>query len=266
MRKMIAAATFGLVLGVAGATAGDEMTPEGRAYFGMSFGGERAAPRDLHYGLRLDHDSRHSLEGGLTPPPVMQFDFTPRGFSDARVNGLSVIKRQYRMGQDEGGEDVVEEEGFFEGMFNSIGRFFGGLFGGDEEEETAEGVPGEEEVTEGTFMGYNTIDWATLAVGAVGLGFVISEVTGGDEDANPQAGGGATAGGGGCSIENLPACEPTGGSPIGGVLGAVAGATPTGLPAPLVSMMRDGNSQEWRERLEWLDGGTGQMGDLEPRN
>jgi hypothetical protein len=38
------------------------------------------------------------------------------------------------------------------------------------------------------------------------------------------------------------------------------------LPAPLVSMMRDGNSQEWRERLEWLDGGTGQMGDLEPRN
>ena len=268
MRKMIAAATFGLVLSVAGATGPDEMTPEGRAYLGFSFGGEQVTPRNFHYGLRLDHDRRY-LDGQSQVPSVMQFDFTPRGFNDARVNGLSIIKPQYRLRQaEEAAAEEVAEEGFFEGMFNSVGNFFGGLFGSDEEEEgeetaeeTSDAVPGEEQVAEGTFIGYNAIDWATLAVGAVGLGFVASEVTQGKEDSDPRAGEGE-ADGGGCSIENPEACEPQGGDPIGGLLAEAGGVVPL-----FPSRVRLGDiDPATRERLEWLDGGTGQMGDLQPQN
>src|SRR5687768_15258236 len=98
MRKVLAAACFGLVLTVAGASNPDEATPEGRAYFGLSFGGERGIPRDFHYGLRVDHDSRF---GEGPAPALMQLDFNARGFNSAHVNGLNVVRPQYRLRQNE---------------------------------------------------------------------------------------------------------------------------------------------------------------------
>lgn len=96
----IAAAGFVTAIGVASASDPYEQSPEGRAYIGFSFGGgQTIAPRDLHYGLRFDHDSRF---GGDQAPAVLQFDFTRAGMNDTRVNGLSVLKHEYRLHQNEG--------------------------------------------------------------------------------------------------------------------------------------------------------------------
>ena len=269
MRKILAAATFGLVLGVAGASNPADQTPEARAYLGFSFGGERAVPRDFHYGLRLDHDSRF-VERQL--PPLMQFDFTRAGLNAARVNGMSVVKQQYRVHQAEepaaeqpaeqpaevpaeGAEAApAEEPGFFSKTWSGITGFFGG---GDEEEapaeETAEAEPSEEaapageEVTEGMFLGYNVVDWGLLAAGAVGLGFAVSEVSNSDDSGDP-----------GTASPPDPGITPDPGDQI-----------PTILPANLTYGDRRGafdflpvERNMSPEYQTWLDGGTGHMGDL----
>jgi hypothetical protein len=289
MRKVLAAACFGLVLTVAGASSSDDSTPEGRAYFGLSFGGARAMPRDFHYGLRLDHDSRF-IEGQA--PAMMQLDFTTRGFNSAHVNGLNVIRPQYRLRQNdtgaeqpaeqpaeapaeqpaeppaegveevpaEGGEEAAgaEQPGFFGRMWQGITGFFGG--GDDEEEaptetastEPAPEDPAVEEVTEGVFLNFNAVDWGLLALGAVGIGYAVGEISNGDEtDAGGTTTGGTTTGG-------TAGGTPLGGTPLGGT---PLGLTPLGLTS---THIRDAMDRETLERIEWLDGGTGHMGDLEP--
>jgi hypothetical protein len=293
MRKVLAAATFGLVLGVAGASNSDEHNPESRVYLGFSFGGQKIAPRNFHYGLRIDHDSRF-LQAPVAP--LMQFDFTPRGFNDAHVNGLSVIRPAYRLRQAEEpasqepaveevtsepaaeapaeevseveevegeGEAAAEgEPGFFSRTWAGVTGFFDGLFGGGEEEVAEDAAapaeaPAEtaaaDDVTEGSFLNYSVVDWGLLAVGAVGLGFAVGEVSNSSDSDDP----GATTGG-------TPTGETAGGvgdTSVGGDT-SLGGLTPLGLTS---THIRTELSRESRERLEWLDGGTGHMGDLEPR-
>lgn len=298
MRKVLAAATFGLVLSVAGASNYDEQSPESRVYLGFSFGGQKIVPRNFHYGLRIDHDSRF-VDGPVAP--LMQFDFTPRGFNDAHVNGLSVIRPAYRLRQAEEpaaeepaaveevgeepaqpseapAEDVAEveevegegeaaaegEPGFFSRTWAGVTGFFGGLFGGGEEEvaEQAEEPADEpaetetadaDDVAEGTFLNYSVVDWGLLAVGAVGLGFAVGEVSNGSDSDDPQTDPTTTG------TPTLPTGLTTGTPtlPIGIPI------LPTGLNGQDYSGTV---SQEMRERMEWLDGGTGQMGDLQPQD
>lgn len=236
-RASVVAIGIGLVVGAAVAASKDEATPEARAYFGFSFGGGKAVPRALHYGLRVDHDSRFN---SAEQPPLVQLDYTTRGLNDLRVNGLSAVRQGYRLRQNEE-EEIVDEPGFFEG----IGNWFGGLFGGDETEEAveetaeaAEELPPEEVPTAGAFLGYNAIDWGLVAVGAAGLGFVATEVV----DAEDKAPAGNGDGGG-----------SDGGGLLGGLLG---GLTAPGTGAGAIVLARD------PELHKWLDGGTGQMGDL----
>lgn len=287
-----------MALGIASATDRHEESPEGRAYLGFAFGGERAMPRTFHYGLRLDHDARF-VEGPVAP--LMQFDFTRRGLYDARLNGLSVLKAEYRLRQAEEtppeeseptetqGEapaeappeaaaeaapaeaapaetaEVPAEEG---GFFSGIGHFFSNLFGGDEDvaeaapaeaapadTETAEAEEAPAEATEGGFMSYSAIDWGLLALGAVGVGMAVSETIGGEESPDTAATsttGSSTTGGSTTGI-------PTTGVPTTG------GVVPLGLASGLTVTYSE-LSEESRERLEWLDGGTGHMGDLEPQH
>jgi hypothetical protein len=257
----IAAAGFVLALGVAAATDRAEQAPESRAYLSFSFGGEKAAPRDFHYGLRIDHDSRF-VEG--TAPPLMQFDFTRRGLNDAQLNGLSVLSQRYRLRQSEeqaaaeGAGEAAGEEGFFEGMWSGTKNFFGGLFGGGEEEEVAEAAPDEaapaeeapaeaapEELADGAFANYSIADWGLLALGVAGLGLAASEVSGGDEDPLRPTGGTSTTGSPGCNTQFITSTCVT---------------TNTYAPSRWTTPYdRAGNSPEYQQ---WLDGGTGQMGDL----
>lgn len=248
-KSFIASLGIGLVLGTAVAS-GDGLSPEARAYAQLSFGGSSLAPRDLHYGLRIDHDSRFT---DPSLPAMVQFDYTTRGLSDMRVNGLSALRSSYRLRQnDEVAEEMVDEPGFFEG----IGNWFGGLFGGgsdDSAEEAtaqAEEAPVEDVPTDGAFLGYNAIDWGLVAIGAVGLGFAATEVVNAD-DKPANAGGGGDGGdggdGGGCTNPNpLP-------------------VPPDCLDPPALNGSFGGGISDARmdpAYREWLDGGTGQMGDL----
>jgi pyruvate/2-oxoglutarate dehydrogenase complex dihydrolipoamide acyltransferase (E2) component len=297
----IAAAGFVLALGVASAADRNEQAPESRAYFSVSFGGERFAPRELHYGLRLDHDSRYADPSTL---PLVQFDFTRRGLHDARVNGLSVLTQRYRLRQSEeeaaaeaggapaeeaapaeaapaeaapadggeqaaadGGEAAAEEGGFFSNMWGGVTGFFGGLFGGDEEEapaETAEApaeaAPAEGEApaeapADGMFSSYGVVDWGLLALGVAGVGLAASEVANGDEDPDfkDADGDGLPDGGVACTQDPIPIIDPDG-TPDGCDPNLFAGRQ-----GGLTSMKMDVDHQEW------LDGGTGHMGDLEGR-
>lgn len=308
MRRLIrttgfVAAGFFLALGVASAADRDQVAPESRAYFGFSFGGQKVAPRDLHYGLRIDHDARF-LDGD-TATPLMQFDFTRRGLSDAKLNGLSVVKHKYRLQQSEeqaaeeaggeapaepapieegapteeeapaeGGEEAAAdgagEGGFFSNMWGGVTGFFGGLFGGGDEEAVAEeAAPAEEapaesaeapaeEVADGWFASYDAVDWGLLAVGLAGVGLVASDVMGGDEslDLRDTDGDGIpdnedpTPGGVACDSPPIPIIDPDG--------------TPDGCNPNLFTGRQGGvgTARIDPEYQEWLDGGAGQMGDL----
>jgi hypothetical protein len=91
---------------------------------------------------------------------------------------------------------------------------------------------------------YNWTDWAVLAAGAAGLGFIIFEVADNEDDEELQPvddGNGDGDGGNGGD-------DGGGGGLLGGLLGFQAEDTGT-LSA-----------SEYRA---WMDGGTGQMGDLD---
>ena len=251
MRKLVAAAAFGLVLGVAGASSSGDQAPEARAYLGFSFGGERVVPRDFHYGLRLDHDPRF-VDGSV--PPLVQFDFTRQGLNAARVNGLNVVRQRYQLRQTE--PAAVAEGG---GFWASVGNFFG--FGDEAdagvETRAAEEAPaadaGGDEVTEGTFLNYSAVDWGLLAVGMVGIGVAVAEISNGDESEDFGAGGPAP-----------PPPPPPPPGPAGGALGGLAGGL-GGLPGGLSGYSAPGMGTDVERDAEyrkWLDGGTGQMGDL----
>ena len=298
IRVTVAAAGLVLALGVASATERDQQAPESRAYLGFSFGGQKTAPRDFHYGLRLDHDARF-VEGETAP--LVKFDFTRRGLSDAQVNGLSVLKQSYKLRQSEeqaaeeageapaepapieegaptaeatdeaaaeGGDAAAAEEGgFFSNMWGGVTGFFGGLFGGGDEEEVAEeAAPAEEapaetaeaeapadEAADGAFANYDIVDWGLLAAGAVGVGLAAAEVA--DSDETPDRAGFGGGGGTGSTTGST-----TGGGCNTTFLTTTCLTTPTYAPNKWSTPYdQDGQDPEYQK---WLDGGTGQMGDL----
>jgi len=295
MRKIITAATFGLVLGVAGASNPADQSPEARAYLGFTFGGAQSAPRNFHYGLRIDHDSRY-VEGHA--PALLQFDFTRAGLAAARLNGMNVVSQKYLMRQAEEpaaeeapveeapaeeapaeeapaeeaaaeeGAEGAEPQGFLSKTWAGIKGFFGG---GDEEEgaaeETADAGATEEPAAEsadagatadGPFANYGLVDWGLLALGAVGIGYAVGEVSNAEDSGNPDDGGATDPDPGilgGTDPGVVPSTDP-------GILGSIlAGGYGNGAYDFLPSV--DNMSPEHQE---WLDGGTGHMGDLGVRD
>jgi hypothetical protein len=91
----------------------------------------------------------------------------------------------------------------------------------------------------GLFSNFSAVDWTLLAVGAVGVGFAISQVADSKDTPDPAAG--STTGG------------TTTGTPLGGLFGGYADRS------------SDGEDRRSAEYADWLDGGSGQMGDLAPR-
>lgn len=92
---------------------------------------------------------------------------------------------------------------------------------------------------------YSMVDWGLLAIGAVGLGVGIAEVlkTTDDKDPTPAAGGPTTPGSGGSN----PLCSV----PVVG-----------GIVCPTLTETQVDTGMSNYDRLNWLDSGMGQMGDL----
>lgn len=221
MRKVLTVLAVGAMSGaamLATAAGPADNAPSTRAYFNYQFGGARNLPSNFHYGLRLDRDST------LAYAPVMQFDLSDRGTLDARLNGLSLLRRNLVAKQDEA-------------------------------------ASGADTAAAGGGTAYTAADWGLIVLGAAGVAYAGYEVSKSDETPSTAGSnsGGSTTGsstGGSTGGGNTTGGSTTGGSTTGGL--------------PLLSMAeldRHGAQAERmsREYSEWLDGGSGQMGDLAAR-
>lgn len=273
MRNSLKAVGLGALVAVSlGVYAADPLSvePESRAYLNFNFGGAPETKQEFHYGLQLGQRAQYSREGDLLrPASSINVDYSNVG-NGFLINGKPLRERSLRLNQAEGeaaAAAAAEEPGFFEG----IGNWFGGLFGSDETAEAAPVAEGEAAATEpGFFDSYTFADYALLGVGVVGVGYAISEVvksedsddpaasttTGGTEGGEDPLGGllglptgGGTTGGGGSLLGNTPPlCDP--------VLGS-------GECLPFAPNSRvQNNLRRDPAYAEWIDGGTGQMGDL----
>jgi len=206
--------------------------PQAGAYLSYGFGGVplRDAPAPLHYGLKLDHDSRLRDARPWTPP-LFQLDFDNRGETLASFNGVPFAGRNLRLNQDDGG-----------GTSSTTG-------GGDSK------------------GGFTFFDWTLLAIGVGGAGYLIAEATKGHDSPDPppsNSGGGSTNG-----LVNAVTGVVTGVvNTVTGVVNTVTGVL-TGstngfagqrtVPGVLPFDPPDRTDPSYQK---WLDGGTGQMGDL----
>ena len=180
--------------------------PRANAYLGYSFGGNTHrsnAPAALHYGLRLDHDSRIHSSNGVALPPLFQLDHDNIGETLASANGVPFAGRNLRLNDDSSTS--------------------GGSTGG------------------GSDSGWSFFDWGLLAVGVGGAGYLISQAVRGKDSPKVAPSNGSSSGGGSSSSS-------------GGLLGGLL----------LTGSSGGGAIDEDRdfEKQRWLDGGTGQMGDL----
>lgn len=234
MRKTALSIALSLTcVGLASAWGPNNDAPEARAFASLSFGESvRSNANQFFYGMRLDQSYQSRLEGR---PALAQMHFDRHGFNEARVNGVP-FAYTVRLAQTEGGE------------------------GGES------GEPG-------TFSNFTFVDWTLLAVGAVAIGYGISEVVDQEDTPDPSGGGTTT---GGTTTGGTTTGGTTTGTPLGGLLGGTTtGGTTTGTPTGgllggLLGTFRTTSqgADETRhsaEYQEWLDGGTGQMGDLSAR-
>ena len=106
---------------------------------------------------------------------------------------------------------------------------------------------------------WSAADWGLIVLGVAGVGYAGYEVAGSHQDSGTtspsSSGGGTTAGG------NTAGGGTTGGGTSGNPLGGLTGLTTGGLTDIAGAA---GDERTSREYQEWLDGGTGHMGDLSP--
>jgi hypothetical protein len=152
--------------------------PRASAYLSYGFGGNTHrsnAPASLHYGLRLDHDSRVHTSSGVALPPLFQLDHDNVGETLASANGIPFAGRNLRLNQN--------------------GDNTGGSSGG------------------GSDSGWSFFDWGLLAVGVAGTGFLVAEATKGKNSPNAAPSSAASSSGGASSSSSgvcvLSTCLPT---------------------------------------------------------
>jgi len=233
MRKLAVISGAALLLAgtwtaVAGQNDGISTQPSANAYLSLDFGHPnptQATFSPLHYGLRMSYDNRLQAANGGALPPLAQLDFDARGNRIGSVGGVPFMARIRPPLKQNDGDGSAPTSGVGSG-------------------------------------GIEFFDLALLGVGVAGLGYLIYNVTKNDESPNPTEGettGGGLLGGatGGLLGGLLGGGDTTGGTTGGGLLG-------TGLLGGFAGAQTQIPSERDIERQRWLDGGTGQMGDLNP--
>lgn len=244
MRKL--AVITGAALALAGtwtAVAGQyndiSTQPSANAYVSMDFGHPnpaRALTAPVHYGLRMSYDQRLRAFDGGSLPALAQWDFDTRGNRIAMVGGIPFmahIRPPMRQAEDDGSAPAQQS-----------------------------GVGPE---------GLDFFDLSLLVVGIGGIGYLIYEVAKNDDSPaeTPPATTGGLLGGllGGSTTGGLLGGLLGGGT--GGTTGGTTGSTTTGgllgglLGGGGYASGAQASADRDIERLRWLDGGTGHMGDLQ---
>lgn len=210
--------------------------PECSAYVTLGFGGPRTPQLPLHYGLMMRYDGgAQPLAGSRPPTPLLAMDFDAAGTAVAVVSGLPLVAH----------------------------------LGADARAARGQSPHEEADVTSMSGM----MDWGLMGLGVAGVGYGLSQATGTtDQNAALQPGAGIVDGSLSRSLNLLS-------QTVAGVEDPAAPSptlTPTppyralpdlmllsGAP-PLVFGACDGERPSAAYQ-HWLDGGTGHMGDLNPR-
>lgn len=237
MRKFLLATAVGALSGVAmlaGAASPNETSSEARAYMNYSFGGDsKSMASRFHYGLRLDYANRFSQD---VRPPLLRMDFDRAGLTQTQINGLSVVQR-LRLNQNE--ESAPAESAPAEEAAPPAEESAPAESSAPESTQSSESS--DSSSSDGSEGGassgtdYAIIDWGLIAVGAIGIGFVAAETLDTDESEAPP-----------------PADDG------GGDGGTLLGTLNLGVSPDRTGIYGEAD----HERQLWLDGGTGQMGDL----
>ncbi len=229
MKSVIKAAAGALltatVIGVP-ANAGDS-DPQLGTYLVWNFGGaQEVSSNNFQYGLRLDYDSR--MAARELAPPLLVLNVGDNSGADAFLNGSSLRGMALRM--------------------NQAGAAGGGA----------------------------ALTTAAVVAGVAATAVVVSSTD--DNDDSPSGGatgdtaGGGTGGTGGGTGGTGGGTGGTGGG-TGGTGGGTGGTGDVPLGGLLGSGLSDMRGKNWQyasserrdvapEYQQWLDGGTGQMGDL----
>jgi len=222
---------LGVVAGLLGsalvAVAAGPMDKEPRAvsYLHFNFGGSDL-PSNFRYGLRLDYDTTWHTRSLL--PPVLVLDFKSNELNRMIVGGVDVVAIPYMLNQIE----VAAAAGSM--STGAVVAVAAGVAATAVVVSNASDS-GEEPATTGSSAGGSTTGGSTTG-----------DTTGGGTTGDTTGGGttGSTTGG------------TTGSTTGGGLLGGITGGTPTGFVG------REGGYASNPEYQDWLDGGTGHMGDL----
>lgn len=137
--------------------------------------------------------------------------------------------------------DFTARDGFSGAMLNGV-RFASHVKSFDED---------------GGDSSYNMLDWGLLAVGAVGLGFGIAEVVKTKDDKDPTTTGGNSGGSGNPVVGTV--CTLA-----GGILGTIGLGGVCTANSTLAGNSFSADEKADYQLINWLDSGTGQMGDLRP--
>ncbi len=103
----------------------EDYTPEYKAYASFSFGAPQAQSLGLHYGLRMDHDSREQSLPGIRKPSIVQVDFSGKsGFESARIYGMPLVNPAIQL-NEANDKSVGEKMLWFAGWFLLGGVVYG---------------------------------------------------------------------------------------------------------------------------------------------
>jgi hypothetical protein len=216
--------------------------PQVGAYLSWKFGAAKQAgvPENFRYGLRLDYDSYVAMQGNV--PPTLLLNVSGDKQINAFLNGSNLTELATRLNQAEaaaaGGSTALTAAAVVAGVAVVA------VVASNSSDDNDEGIGG---TTGGATTGGNT-----------------GGNTGGSGGGNTGGGGGGNTGGsGGGNTGGSGGGGNTGGnSPLGG-LGGILGVrewrqSVSAAPAPGGAEPRGIDSSY----QQWLDGGTGHMGDL----
>lgn len=209
-----------------GGASADELfaTPTPSAYFGFSFGGAPSKKSDLHLGFAL---RQSGVNASL--PALAQMDFDSSRGLLASLGGYQLNPHSLLLNQTEAAAEPAAEQGWF----SQFGDFVAGL-------------------------GYGTA--AIVGVALVGTAVLVTSAGGSDDSSS-----GAPASGG---------SSPDPGCTGGGQVGDICAGDVIPCPLPLCGNQLTDDLSRWLatrygtdaerdfEHQQWLDSGTGQMGDL----
>lgn len=103
----------------------DENSPEFRAYTSFSFGAPQGHSLGLHYGLRMDNDSRISQVNSFDKAAVVQVDFSQKsGFESAHLYGIPLTTPSLML-NEAGDPSVTTKLLWFGGLFILGGATYG---------------------------------------------------------------------------------------------------------------------------------------------